>query len=65
MVGLDSMVVAPLVVMGVASFAICHWIAALHGGNGVFWGVMRFCFGPLAIPFAFLARPGTAPGPGE
>jgi hypothetical protein len=35
----------------------CHAIAKRRGGNPVFWGVMGLLFGPLAIPFAFLARP--------
>lgn len=51
------MVIAVLVLVTLASIVACHWIAASRGGNGVFWGVMGFLFGPLAIPFAFKAKP--------
>jgi hypothetical protein len=40
-----------------ASIVACHAIAKRRGGNPVFWGVMGLLFGPLAIPFALLARP--------
>jgi hypothetical protein len=40
-----------------ASVVACHAIAKRRGGNPVFWGVMGLLFGPLAIPFALLARP--------
>jgi hypothetical protein len=40
-----------------ASVFACHAIARRRGGNPVFWGLMGLVFGPLAIPFAFLARP--------
>lgn len=51
------MVIALIAGVTVASIVICHWIAASRGGNAVFWGTMGFLFGPLAIPFAFKARP--------
>ena len=35
----------------------CHYVAKSRGANPVFWGVMGVIFGPLAIPFAFLAKP--------
>ena len=34
-----------------------HAIAKRRGGNPVFWGAMGLLFGPLALPFALLARP--------
>jgi hypothetical protein len=40
-----------------ASVVACHAIAKRRGSNPVFWGVMGLLFGPLAIPFALLARP--------
>jgi hypothetical protein len=40
-----------------ASVVACHAIAKRRGGNPVFWGLMALLFGPLAIPFAFRARP--------
>jgi hypothetical protein len=40
-----------------ASVVACHAIAKRRGGNPVFWGVMGLLLGPLAIPFALLARP--------
>ena len=51
------MVIALIVVVTVASLVACHWIAASRGGNAVFWGVMGALFGPVAIPFAFRAKP--------
>lgn len=54
------MVIALLVLVTLASVVACHWIAASRGGNAVFWGVMGFVFGPLAIPFAFKAKPKSA-----
>ncbi len=51
------MVVAILVLVTLVSIVSCHMIAASRGGNAVFWGVMGFLFGPLAIPFAFRAKP--------
>ena len=35
---------------------ICHFLAKSRGANPVFWGVMGVLFGPLAIPFVFLAK---------
>ena len=46
----------------IISAVICHRIARHRGANAVFWGVMGAVFGPLAIPFVFLARPGDDNG---
>jgi hypothetical protein len=46
-----------LIVATLLSVVACHVIARSRGGNGVYWGIMGFLFGPLAIPFAFLAKP--------
>jgi len=51
------MAIAIIVIVTVASLVACHWIAASRGGNAVFWGVMGAVFGPIAIPFAFKAKP--------
>jgi len=40
----------------VISAAICHLIAKHRGANKIFWGVMGGLFGPVAIPFVFLAK---------
>ncbi len=40
-----------------ASVVACQAVAKRRGGNAVFWGLMGLLFGPLAIPFALLARP--------
>ena len=48
---------AALIAINVLSVFICHYIARKRGAEPVFWGVMGFLFGPLAIPFAFLSRP--------
>lgn len=41
----------------VASVFACHYIVAKRKGDTVFWVVMAILLGPLAIPFAFFARP--------
>jgi hypothetical protein len=46
-----------LALLLLVSVVACVAIAKQRGGNPVFWGVMGLLFGPLAIPFAFLARP--------
>ena len=46
------------------SIVVCHFLARHRGANPVFWGVMGALFGPLAIPFIFMARRGT-PGTGR
>ena len=38
------------------SAVVCHLVAKTRGANAVFWGVMGFIFGPLAIPFVFLSK---------
>jgi len=52
-----TVVIALLVLVTLASIVACHMIAASRGGNAVFWGTMGLLFGPLAIPFAFKAKP--------
>ena len=49
--------IAIIVIGTLASIVACHMIAASRGGNAVFWGTMGFLFGPIAIPFAFRAKP--------
>jgi len=51
------MYIAILTLTLVASAMICHFIAKGRNANAVFWGVMGAVFGPLAIPFALLAKP--------
>lgn len=46
-----------LLLVLLVSVASCHEIARRRSGNPVFWGVMGAVFGPIAIPFAFLAKP--------
>ena len=47
-----------LIALNFASiFFACHFIAKSRGAKPVFWGVMGALFGPLAIPFAFMAKP--------
>jgi len=40
----------------ILSGIMCHFLAKSRGANPVFWGVMGVLFGPLAIPFVFLAK---------
>lgn len=39
------------------SLWVCHTVAKKRGLNLRFWHVMALMFGPLAIPFVFLAKP--------
>ncbi len=38
------------------SLWICHLVAKKRGLNQRHWQIMALLFGPLAIPFVFLAR---------
>jgi len=46
-----------LLVVNIACIIACHQIAKRRGARPLFWGVMGALFGPLAIPFAFFAKP--------
>jgi hypothetical protein len=46
-----------LIALNIASIFACHFIAKSRRAKPVFWGVMGALFGPLAIPFAFMAKP--------
>ena len=50
------MAIAVVLLVLLASVVICHAIAKKRGANPVFWGVMGAIFGPLAIPFVFMAK---------
>lgn len=47
----------PLTLLGVVFGALCAWIAARRGGHWVYWLIMGFSLGPLALPFVFFAKP--------
>lgn len=51
------MMIYILIGLNIASIFVCHFIAKSRGAKPVFWGVMGAIFGPLAIPFAFIAKP--------
>ena len=59
----QSAIVIGLVV-SIAFGALCGLIAARRKARWVYWSVMGFAFGPLALPFVFLAKP-KAPTGGE
>ena len=50
---MPAVIVVVLIIL--ASAVACHYLAKRRGANAVFWGVMGLVFGPLAIPFVFLA----------
>lgn len=55
----DSLKMSGLIIGTIISllFAYLLWlIAEKRGANTKFWAVMGAVFGPLAIPFVFLAR---------
>jgi hypothetical protein len=51
------MIVYAIPAIFIASMFACHAIAKSRGAKPVFWVVMGALFGPLAIPFAFFAKP--------
>jgi len=51
---MSGVIIGALIIL--ASGLICHQLAKHRGAQPVFWGVMGIVFGPLAIPFVFLAR---------
>jgi len=54
------MMIYILIALNIASIFVCHYIAKSRGAKPVFWGVMGALFGPLAIPFVFMAKPGSS-----
>ena len=50
------MSIAILFSIYLVSAVACHFLARRRGANAVFWGVMGAIFGPLAIPFVFMAK---------
>jgi hypothetical protein len=52
-----------LVIGTVACTVICYLIARSRSADTLFWAVMGFLLGPIAIPFAFFSKPlGPTPG---
>ena len=49
-----------LIALNIVSIFVCHHVAKSRGAKPVFWGVMDALIGPLAIPFAFMAKPGSS-----
>lgn len=47
--------------LSLAFAAVCGFIAARRRLRWVYWSVMGFVFGPLALPFVFLAKPKAPP----
>lgn len=50
-----------IVIVALASMVVCHRMAKLRGGHPLFWSIMGVTFGPLAIPFLFLATRRAVP----
>ena len=46
-----------LLILSLLSMAFCYAVARSKSANQVYWAMMGLCFGPLAIPFVFFARP--------
>jgi len=49
-----------LLAINILCIIACHVIARSRGARPVFWGLMGAIFGPLAIPFAYQAKPQAA-----
>jgi len=55
--GITEMPIAyALVAVNILCILLCYQIAVSRNADARFWGWMGVFFGPLAIPFAFLAR---------
>ena len=50
------MTIAIATIIFVVCAFTCHSLAKSRGANPVFWGVMGLVFGPLAIPFVWMAK---------
>jgi hypothetical protein len=46
-----------LIIVTLLSMGACYLIAKSRSANRQFWVVMGLLLGPLAIPFAFFAKP--------
>jgi len=46
-----------LIIVTLLSMGACYLIAKSRSANRQFWLVMGLLLGPLAIPFAFFAKP--------
>ncbi len=49
--------IAVLVIVTMLSMLSCYMIAKVRSADRFFWTLMGLLLGPLAIPFAFFARP--------
>ena len=56
---------AVIVIVTVLSMISCYMIAKIRSANRTFWTLMGLLLGPLAIPFAFFARPVTQTDPDD
>jgi len=54
------MMICILIALTIASIFVCHYIAKSREAKPVFWGALGTIVGPLAIPFAFMAKPGSS-----
>jgi len=50
-----------LLILNILSIFVCFFIAKKRSAKASFWGLMGALFGPLAIPFVFLAKPVSTP----
>jgi hypothetical protein len=48
-----------LIIISLISMAACYAIAKSRSADRVYWVLMGLLLGPLAIPFAFFAKPKT------
>ena len=48
-----------LVIISLGFAVLLYWIADKRGANKIFWALMGFVFGPLALPFVFFAKKQT------
>lgn len=50
-----------LTLISLSSALVCYLIARSRSADRTYWGLMGVLLGPLAIPFAFLAKPKRPP----
>ncbi len=45
-----------MIAITLASMVLIYFIAGQRGANQIFWVIMAFLFGPLALPFVFFSK---------
>jgi hypothetical protein len=49
--------IAALIIVSLLSMLVCYLISRSRSANRPYWAIMGLLLGPIAIPFAFFAKP--------